>query len=154
MVCQVRARLLMTFAFSVIDRGNARLILANAGHPFPYHLHASGDLTCLEAGAYPLGVRTDVVYPCQQIPLERGDLIVFYSDGIVEANNPQGKQVGFERFEAILKSAPRTTAVACRDHILWELRQFCQNIPFVDDVTLIVARYLGPPTDEAQDAQT
>ena len=143
MVCEVRERLLMTFALAVINRRDGLLTLANAGHPFPYHLRASGHLESIEAGAYPLGVRRDVTYPYHQRPLEPGDLLIFYSDGIIEAANERDELMGFERFEDILRNAPRNTAAHYRDYILAELRRFCQGIPFVDDVTLIVVRYLG-----------
>ncbi len=143
MVCEVRDRLFMTFAFAIIDRSEHTLTLSNAGHPFPYHLRASGHLESIEAGAYPLGVRRDIVYPHHQRSLEPGDLLVFYSDGIIEAANEDDEQLGFERFEDILRNAPRNAAISYRDYILKELSDFCQEVPFVDDVTLIVVRYRG-----------
>jgi len=141
MVCDVRDRLLMTFSFSVIDMEKDTLFIANAGHPFPYHLTVSGELSVIEAGAYPLGVRKDIEYPVNSMALRTGDVLVYYSDGIVEAENRNSEQLGFERFESIIKDSRNDSAQAICGRIMEQVNNFCGGTPFVDDVTLIVVKF-------------
>ena len=147
MVCEVRERLLMTFSFSVINVEQNNLVIANAGHPFPYHL-SNGELKSIEAGAYPLGVKRDAKYPSQSVDVSPGDILIYYSDGIVEAVNPQNELLGFERFEHILQNLgsharDNHSAEQIRDLIMDNVHNFCGDVPFEDDVTLIVVRCTG-----------
>jgi len=141
MVCDVRDRLLMTFSFSVIDMEKDTLLIANAGHPFPYHLTTSGELSVIEAGTYPLGVRKNVEYPVHPLTLCKGDILVYYSDGIVESENRNSEQLGFERFESIIKTSQDDSAQETCRRIMEQVNNFCGGVPFVDDVTLIVVKY-------------
>jgi serine phosphatase RsbU (regulator of sigma subunit) len=143
MVCQVKVRLFMTFAFSTIDAERHLLSISSAGHPFPYHLSAAtGELTTVEEGMYPLGVRRDISYPIYEFRLGPGDLLIYFSDGIIETVNEKGEQLGFERFEEIIKRCAGGHARSVRDRILSEFDAFRGNAPMVDDVTLIVVRYI------------
>ena len=141
MVCDVRDRLLMTFLFSVIDMEKDTLFIANAGHPFPYQLTAAGELRTIEAGAYPLGVRKDIEYPVNSMTLGKGDVLVYYSDGIVETENRNSEQLGFEQFESIIKNSRNDSAQEICGRIMEQVNNFCEGVPFVDDVTLIVVKY-------------
>ncbi len=143
MVCQVKVRLFMTFAFSMIDAERHQLSISSAGHPFPYHLSAAtGELNTVEEGMYPLGVRRDISYPIYEFRLGPGDLLIYFSDGIIEAVNERGEQLGFERFEEIIKRSAGGHARSVRDRILSEFDAFRGSAPIVDDVTLIVVRYI------------
>ncbi|HEX30984.1 TPA: hypothetical protein ENG04_12965, partial [Candidatus Poribacteria bacterium] len=143
MVCQVKVRLFMTFAFSMIDAERHQLSISSAGHPFPYHLSAAtGELNTVEEGMYPLGVRRDISYPIYKFKLGPGDLLIYFSDGIIEAVNERGEQLGFERFEEIIKRSAGGHARSVRDRILSEFDAFRGSAPIVDDVTLIVVRYI------------
>jgi len=143
MVCQVKVRLFMTFAFSMIDAQKHLLSISSAGHPFPYHLSAAtGELTTVEEGMYPLGVRRDISYPIYEFRLGPGDLLIYFSDGIIEAVDERGEQLGFERFEQIIKRSAGGHARSVRDRILSEFDAFRGGAPIVDDVTLIVVRYI------------
>jgi len=142
MVCDVRDQLLMTFSFSVIDMEKDTLFIANAGHPFPYHLTTSGELRTIEAGAYPLGVRKNVEYPVHSVTLGKGDILVYYSDGIVETENRTSEQLGFEQFEFIIKNSQGDSAQEMCGRIMEQVNNFCEGVAFVDDVTLIVVKYV------------
>ena len=91
---------------------------------------------------YPLGVRRDISYPIYEFRLGPGDLLIYFSDGIIEAVNERGEQLGFERFEEIIKRSAGGHARSVRDRILSEFDAFRGSAPIVDDVTLIVVRYI------------
>ena len=86
------------FSIAQIDTNTRAVRFANAGCPYPYHYHAaSGDVSELEAHAYPFGVRTGTSYPVVETQLEPGDRLVFCSDGIMEARNSAGDMFGFDQ---------------------------------------------------------
>ena len=87
------------FSTALVARISASgaVTIANAGHLAPY-------LDGREAavpGALPLGVQPDMRYETIDFPLPAGSRLTFYSDGIVEAQNPQGELFGFERSRAL-----------------------------------------------------
>jgi sigma-B regulation protein RsbU (phosphoserine phosphatase) len=75
------------------------------------------------------------------IELQRGDVLVLTSDGVVEAMNAHRQIFGFDRFEqAVSNSHPERGAAAVHDEILSEMRAFGAGVPPHDDVTLVVIR--------------
>ena len=119
------------------------LRLCNGGCPSPYHFRAAtGQITELEVGAYPLGVRPDTQYEVLETQLQPGDRIVFCSDGIIEADNTAGELFGFERTaETIRKAcADGLSAEATIDRILEAVNTFKGNAAQSDDMTCVVVR--------------
>lgn len=134
-------RKFMTFFYSVLDTKTGTLSYSNAGHHYPYHYNATTDRTMqLMPSMYPLGVRQHVEYPIRHLQLGPEDILVFYSDGMIEAKNPAGEEYGFERFEAAIKTYHDLTAEGMRDAILAELDAFCDNQPAEDDRTILVVK--------------
>ncbi len=134
-------RLLMTFCYAVFDTDTRRIDYSVAGHPFPYHLSAAGELSELELPAYPLGARARNDFKQQSLAYGPGDLFVFYSDGIVEGLNPEGDQYGFERFEeSIRRQAGRASVEAVSAALLLDFHGFARGAAQADDLTLVVIR--------------
>jgi|GEM_PF-1648700 len=146
-VCEVKGRTLMTLCFSVLDTENHTLTFSSAGHPFPYH-YSAADAALLPwelEGSFPLGVREDLDYPCASRSLAEGDVLIYYSDGLVEGTNAASQMFGFERLEdAIIQHArSASTASYIRQAILTEFLAHCQGQEQEDDVTLIVVKFGG-----------
>ncbi|MCE5269875.1 SpoIIE family protein phosphatase [bacterium] len=134
-------RLLMTFCYTVFDTAARQCIYSIAGHPFPYHLSAAGELSELELPAYPLGARARNDFKQRSLSYSPGDLFVFYSDGIVEGLNPEGEQYGFERFEeSIRRQAGRASVEAVSAALLLDFQGFARGAAQADDLTLVVIR--------------
>ena len=117
--------------------------LCNGGCPPSYHFHAqTGEITELEIEAYPLGVRPDTQYEALETQLHSGDCIVFCSDGIIEADNIEGVQFGFERTTETIREACKEglSAEATIDRILEAVATFKSNAPQSDDMTCVVLR--------------
>ncbi|HPK66292.1 MAG TPA: SpoIIE family protein phosphatase, partial [Thermoanaerobaculia bacterium] len=95
----------------------------------------------LEAGAYPLGVRAEIEVRARRASLEPGDLLVLFSDGVIEAR-PGGSDdlYGFERFERSLARQAGRSAAAARDALLADLLAHTGVAPGEDDLTLLVLR--------------
>lgn len=136
----VQKRLFMTFLYTIIDKKSKKLTFSNAGHHFPYLLRKNGELISLEYPSYPLGVRKNGEYKKQSISLKKGDMIIFYSDGIIEQTNRNMDLFGFTRFEDAIKKQSGLSAKDVLRNILLELDNFAGDMQRVDDVTLIVIK--------------
>lgn len=141
-------RRFMTFIYAVIDLKTHRMVSSNAGHPFPYRLCGeSGKVSALEVPpVYPLGVRRKGKYNLYDSQMVDGDVLVFYSDGIIEGRNPAGEEFGFDRFEAVIQAHPAISAAGVRDALLQAFADFggVQD----DDMTLVVLKFNAAPVAE------
>ncbi|MBX7222105.1 MAG: SpoIIE family protein phosphatase [Blastocatellia bacterium] len=134
-------RNLMTFCYALFDMEQRVMELANAGHPFPFHYQAARQrVDMLEIPAYPLGVRRLTEVNRLTISLAPDDVLVFYSDGIVEATNPQDEAFGFTRLEAVIVEAGADEPEPIQNRILEAVKNFTAGRQFDDDVTVIVVK--------------
>jgi serine phosphatase RsbU (regulator of sigma subunit) len=97
------------------------LVIANAGHLSPYRDGRELQLS----PSLPLGVVADAEYEQKDFHLERGDRLVFLSDGVVEATNPHGELFGFERTQQVSNESARYIA------------QTAQRFGQTDDITVV-----------------
>jgi serine phosphatase RsbU (regulator of sigma subunit) len=77
------------------------------------------------------------------IRLQKGDLCLFYTDGITEARNEAGDEFGYERLMSIAAEIRNQSAREIQDRILSEIRAYCGTTAFGDDLTLVVLKWLG-----------
>lgn len=91
--------------YAVLDPQNGRLCYANAGHELPYH-RCAGEIIELPATGMPLGMMSQTGYEEYETILSQGESLLFYSDGLVEAHNPQHEMFGFPRLMASIKEHP------------------------------------------------
>jgi serine phosphatase RsbU (regulator of sigma subunit) len=123
------------------ESGTGTLALACAGHPPVLHYAAhTGRFTSLGCGAPPLGTSLDAHYERQSCPLLPRDVLVFFTDGLVEARNDQGQEYGDARLERAVARAAGRTARDIRDAILGDLSNFKGDAEQADDITVVVAR--------------
>ena len=130
----------ITFFFAVLDAASGELRFANAGHNPPILLRASGEAEMLEGGGPVLGVLAVAPYNEQRAGLASGDLLVLYSDGVTEANNPDFDEFGEERFIRVLRENRTRPAHEIVAAVTAALREFTAGAPQADDITLLVAR--------------
>ena len=126
-----------TFFYARIDGAARRLVYSNAGHNPPLHIASTGAVTTMSVGGMVLGVFPDTGYDQAELPLSRGDRLVFYTDGITEARDPNGEEYGEERLMAIALDARTRSADAIKTALLDDVNRFTGG-KFEDDATLIV----------------
>lgn len=102
-------RFITTF-YGLIDAENRRLMYINAGHNPPLLLRADGSSQLLEHGGFPLGVFEDSRYSESVVEFRYGDMLVLYTDGVVEARNAQDDQFGVPRLEQVVRANGRDRA--------------------------------------------
>jgi serine phosphatase RsbU (regulator of sigma subunit) len=104
---RIPANMFVTCFYGVLDPRTGALSYANAGHDLPYVRHRGGDADELMARGMPLGLMPGMGYEEKEINLGAGDGALFYSDGVVEAHNPEGEMFGFPVCERSLRSTLR-----------------------------------------------
>ena len=133
-------RMFVTLLLAILDREEGTLTVASAGHP-PLLLGREGSLEEVGKGAPPLGTFRDARYETELRTLAQGDLLVLYSDGLVEALDRQGKGYGRERLERVIaQTEPGRSALSIREAILSDLGTFRGIAEPADDVTVVVVR--------------
>jgi sigma-B regulation protein RsbU (phosphoserine phosphatase) len=130
----------ITFFFSVLDGATGELRFANAGHNPPVIVRAGGEAEMLEGGGPVLGVLSIAPYSEQSASLAPGDLLVLYSDGVTEANDPDFDEFGEERFIRVLTENRARPASQIVEAVTAALKEFTAGAPQTDDITLVVAR--------------
>ncbi|NUP08082.1 MAG: SpoIIE family protein phosphatase [Polyangiaceae bacterium] len=116
-----------------------KITLASAGHMPPYVRRAqNGELVRIEEGASsPLGLFDDMPYDETEVTLTPGDTVVLTTDGVHEATNPSGDQLGFEGVERALR-AGRSEPHDVAERILAAVRDHAMGAPQYDDLTLVL----------------
>src|SRR5919199_3280391 len=93
-VSDIPPNMFITCLYAILEPQTGRLTYANAGHDLPYRRTSSGGAEELRATGMPLGLLPGMGYEEKEIVLERGDSVLFYSDGLVEAHDPQREMFG------------------------------------------------------------
>jgi predicted ester cyclase len=97
----IPANMFVTCFYGVLDPESGSLRYANAGHDLPY-LHRNGEAEELRARGMPLGLMPGMNYEEKEIVLQKGESVLFYSDGLVEAHDTKGEMFGFPRLRALV----------------------------------------------------
>jgi serine phosphatase RsbU (regulator of sigma subunit)/anti-sigma regulatory factor (Ser/Thr protein kinase) len=127
----------VTCFYGVLEPKSGRLVYANAGHDLPYLRRRNDDTEEIRARGMPLGLMPGMLYEEGEAVLAVGDDLLFYSDGLVEAHDPQGEMFGFPRLQGLIE-AHRSTDSSLNDFLLSELTRFTgKNWDQEDDITLV-----------------
>jgi hypothetical protein len=131
-----------TLIYGVFDAAARRLVYANAGHLPALHLKArSGEEAWLTSEGPAVGLlHEDVRFEAVEVRFEPGDLFVFYTDGITEAENADGADFGQERLAAAVRGAAGQPAAAVVSAVHGAVDAFRGAAPRNDDATVIVVR--------------
>ncbi len=130
----------VTLFYAEMDPLTGALSFINAGHNPPIIAHESGTLEHLAAGGLPLGIIHDFDYREGRTQLRAGDVLVAYSDGVTESQNPQGEEFGTIRLQEVIAQNLGRSAAGIRDKIEAALSAFAQGTPAGDDITLLIVK--------------
>jgi serine phosphatase RsbU (regulator of sigma subunit) len=132
---RIPANMFVTCFYAILDPQSGTLSFANAGHDLPY-VRRSGDADELMARGMPLGLMPGMGYEEKEIILGAGDGAIFYSDGLVEAHNPEGEMFGFPRLRALV--AEHAEGEPLVEFLMEELYSFTgEGWEQEDDITLV-----------------
>lgn len=129
----------VTMLFAVWHDDNRTLQVSNSGAVQPVFCRDGQALT-INAEGFPLGMFPDVSYDEIGVVTQPGDLVVFVSDGILDAENAQGEMYGSERLATILNADANLAASQIGDAILADVTRFQDGKDRFDDETIIVLK--------------
>jgi len=142
---RIPQNMFVTCFYAILDPESGSLAYANAGHDLPYLRRRGGDCEQLMARGMPLGLMPAMGYEEKQIILKPGEALLFYTDGLVEAHNPQGEIFGFPRLRALVAEHGEHKLLG--DLLLEELFSFVgEGWEQEDDITLLTLRHSSVPS--------
>jgi phosphoserine phosphatase RsbU/P len=138
------ANMFLTLALLNWHKGEKKLSYVNAGHEQIIHFNGKNQaVSLLKGGGIALGMFPDIskMIEAQIIPIEVGDSIVLYSDGIPEAWKNQKENYGMDRFKATVQQYGNLeSATAIRNAILQNVKDFTGDYKQMDDITIMVVK--------------
>ncbi|MGD8464620.1 MAG: SpoIIE family protein phosphatase [Anaerolineae bacterium] len=134
------ANMFATLFFGVLDLAENRLTYINAGHDPPLVVRAAGGRQFIEPTGIVVGVVPGFSFPTAQLQIDRGDLVVCYTDGITEAQNQDGEFWGDEALKALPASLSAAEALA---RIEADLGVFVGAAEQTDDITMLALKRKG-----------
>jgi phosphoserine phosphatase RsbU/P len=134
----------VTFLCAVFDPGSGRLTLANGGHCRPVLLRpGEPPRWAVRNLGTALGFESGLAFECTELTLHSGDALVFYTDGVIEAFNPQDECYGSERLLADAGTFASQSAPALTAGLLQKVRAFAGTAPQSDDIAILTLRVGG-----------
>jgi len=127
-----------------LDSVTGMLHYCSAGHPPALLLRADGKLESLSEGGPLLGAVPEARFVSGRVELRVGDVLLAYSDGVLEARNYADQEFGFEHLEAQLRRARSGSADAVLFSMLGAVQDFAGACPQADDMSLVVVRRRDP----------
>ncbi len=140
LVDRIPPNMFVTCFYCILDPSSGALVYANAGHDLPYVRRRSGEAEEIRARGMPLGLMPGMGYEEKEIVLDAGEAALLYSDGLVEAHDPQGEMFGFPRLrELVAEHAAEERSL--EEALLEELYSFAgEGWEQEDDITLVTLR--------------
>lgn len=136
----------ISLLYAVFDIRRGTLSLARAGHcPM---IHVSGKRKELvRPNGLGLGLTNGEIFETATeekiMTLKGGDICLFYTDGVTEARNEDGEEFGYDRLVEVVTAMQAEPAQKIQDRILSEIRAYCGQVSFDDDMTLVVVKWHG-----------
>jgi serine phosphatase RsbU (regulator of sigma subunit) len=123
-----------------LDPATGRLEYCRAGHPPALLVRADDRVESLSEGGMLLGMAPDASFATGCVDLHAGDVLLAYSDGVLESHNDLDEQFGYERLEAQLRLARSGSASEVLFSVLGAVQDFAAPRALIDDTSLVVVR--------------
>jgi sigma-B regulation protein RsbU (phosphoserine phosphatase) len=130
----------VTAIYGVLDLVNGNFTFVNAGHNPPFRVRPDGSMEKLSRTAVALGVMEQPGMKERTISLEKGDMLLLYTDGVTESFSPAGELFGETRLIDVLKSFNGGTADEILAGLEKKLNEFSDPLPPSDDMTILALK--------------
>jgi serine phosphatase RsbU (regulator of sigma subunit)/ketosteroid isomerase-like protein len=142
---EIPPNMFVTCFYCILDPKSGRLSYANAGHDLPYVWHGGASEELMARGM-PLGLMPGMHYEQKEIVLQKGESALLYTDGLVEAHNPQREMFGFPRLQTLVSEHAEEER-SLEATLLEELYSFVgEGWEQEDDITLLTLRRSAAPS--------
>lgn len=139
-VCSIAPAPLASMFVARFDPASSKLEYCSAGHPPAMLLRSSGELELLSDGGLLLGVSATALYVRGTVELGPGDLLLVYSDGVIESLNNSEEEFGISRLETELRRSQDAATEAVLFSVLAAVQDFAAPHPLIDDMSLVTIR--------------
>jgi sigma-B regulation protein RsbU (phosphoserine phosphatase) len=131
----------VTLLIAEIDTHKRIIHYVNCGHnPALLFRAKTGTLTHMNSSCPPIGLSPEEICQLASADLTAGDVVVFYTDGVTEAENRLGEEFGIERLSAVVHGGSSLSAEELTINIFNSAANFCGDVGFHDDVTIVVVK--------------
>jgi serine phosphatase RsbU (regulator of sigma subunit) len=131
----------VTLLLAEIDADKKTLHYVNCGHnPALLFRSDTGKVMRLNSSCAPIGICAEEICELASADLAAGDVLVLYTDGVTEARNALGEEFGTERLSALLERGSDLSAESLMSTIFSNASDFCNQVGFADDVTVLVVK--------------
>jgi serine phosphatase RsbU (regulator of sigma subunit) len=124
---------------------NGEIVYVNAGHPSPFLLGSAGAFQELPSSGMVLGPSPDATYARRAAKMEPGDILVMYSDGIIEAHDGRGREFGIARLRKLVAEFRKRPAREIAELVLSGVRAYTSGRMAEDDQTIVIVRRKPSP---------
>jgi serine phosphatase RsbU (regulator of sigma subunit) len=136
LLARIPSNMFVTCFYGVLDPESGSLRYANACHDPPYVRRSDDTAEKLRARGMPLSLMAGMGYEEEEFSLSEGESVLFYSDGLVEAHDPEGEMFGFPRLRALVAGGGEEGTLV--DFLIGELYSFVgEGWEQEDDITLL-----------------
>ena len=130
----------VTLFYALLDPPTGALSCCNAGHEQPFLVRAGGEIGRLTAGGTVLGIMEDFPYAQETVMLARGDVVLIFSDGVTEAMNHAGDQLGEGPIVGVLQQHRAGDPEELKEALIAAVRSHAAGAPQADDITIVVLK--------------
>jgi sigma-B regulation protein RsbU (phosphoserine phosphatase) len=143
-VHNIRFETFVTFFIGAFDSSAKTLTFCNAGHQPPLIFRKSktreGSIVKLQPTGAAIGLVEEAEFAEKTVDLQKDDLLVLYTDGIIEAENNQNQQFGRDRLDALIRQSERMAVKEVIQKIRLSLEVFSEGKPLADDTTIVICK--------------
>lgn len=127
-----------TLLLADVDLATGRVVMAQAGHPYPAIQRSDGSVEMVGDGGLPVGLIQGAEYQEFEVHLAPGDRLMIHSDGVTECAAPDGTLLDDVGLACILRQLHGTNGMPCLEALIWKLADFAGDDTFADDVSAIL----------------
>lgn len=140
----------LTLFIGILDLSSGTMDYCNAAHNYPYLLHTDGTIQTLsKSHGIPLGIYKNKTYKSNTIQLHPGDLILLYTDGVINSRNSAGTHYGIEKLKSNIQDMIHLTAQEVVTGLLQSIVIYEGESHQSDDISLVALKYLSPIKSQA-----
>ena len=138
------SNMFVTLIIGIMDLNTGKLLITNAGHNLPFIKKQSGELICLDKIQGPLvGTFEGIEFEQKTIDIDKGDIVLFYTDGVTEAQNIRDEFYEDDRLEELLKQNEFEIASDMTNTVFRSVLRFIGRADQFDDITILSFQYTG-----------
>lgn len=133
-----------TCVYAVADLETGMVEMVQAGHPHPLVLRRSGQTEPIGGGGLPVGLVPGADYERIKVQLEPGDRLILMSDGLTEAADADGTELGEDGVARFVEKNQKMGGAALLEALIWDVQSFVGEAEMGDDISAVLYQFKGP----------